>query len=181
MNKVTRILGWVLPAVLASGLASAQDKKSDKGEKASYKPKWGMAGCGLWSDIVIKDHGRWSQLGAWALRNMVFYDFQTSAMTSGTSDCVDGAGTVAQQEAEQRTFVAVNLEALQRQAAAGQGDHLFALSELLGCERHEAVAELSHQKFGVIFGQTEPDAVLESLKAEIRSQQASVGTCKRVG
>ena len=53
-----------------------------------YEEKWGMAGCGFWN-YAIDNKETGAQLGVWALRNFIFYDSATSAITSGTSNCVD--------------------------------------------------------------------------------------------
>lgn len=141
--------------------------------KAKYQGQWGMAGCGLGS-LVIKNHSKGPQIGAWFL-NMVGY--QTFAITSGTSNCVKD-GSMAAIENEQEVFVGVNLSDLQKEAARGQGEHLDVLAEIFGCDSKEGFAQLSQNRYEAIFTKENPSAVVESYKSEIKSGKVA---CTRAG
>ena len=89
---------------------------------------YGMAGCGLGS-IIIKNDG-FVQIFA-ATTNGTSVETLTFGITSGTSNCVQDG--VVQTDKEQEAFVEANFDALQRDIAAGGGEHLAAFGTLLGC------------------------------------------------
>lgn len=141
----------------------------------TYTAPWGMAGCDLWANVIKgKDQG--SQLGVYALRNLVL-NSQTSAISSGTSGCVEKAVDYANKE--QEVFIDVNLATLQAEAARGSGNHLDALAEVLGCEDKAGFNTLSKEKFDGIFSTQEPKSVLDNYKKEIKSS-AIAKSCVRV-
>ncbi|NRA68006.1 MAG: DUF3015 family protein [Pseudobacteriovorax sp.] len=169
----TTIIGLCLALVGTSAFAKKKKKKKRMAEK-TYEVSYGMAGCGLWSSVLKgKDQG--TQIGVWALRNFIL-NSQTTAITSGLSNCVEGGSMQA--SIEQEVFVSVNLSALTKEAARGEGDHLYALAEVLGCQNHLEFAKLSQEKYASIYGNIETKAILESYTNEI---QATPGMeCTRI-
>jgi hypothetical protein len=149
------VIGMAL-ALIVSGTASADNRP------------YGMSGCGLWT-YVIKGQSMGEELAKWALKNLVFYDFQTSGITTGTSNCVNDAKSHAQNE--QQVYVAVNMSELSKEAAQGGGQHVNALSQIFGCENHEGFAKLSQSHYSQIFETTDPEAVLNNYKNELRSNE----------
>lgn len=142
--------------------------------KKSYEKGYGMAGCGLWSSLVDgKDKG--SQLAVFALRTFVL-NSQTTAISSQLSNCVEGASEYA--EMEQEVFIEINLAELSKEASQGKGDHLAALSEVLGCQDQKEFARLSQEKFAKIYGASNSKAVLAGYASEIQSNDAL--TCSRL-
>jgi hypothetical protein len=125
-------------------------------EGGAYRPAYGMAGCGLGS-LVIKNQSKGPQIGAWFL-NVIGY--QTSAITSGTSNCKTKGG--AAHVDEQETFVSVNLPRLEQEAAQGQGELLASYAELLGCrgESASALMRLSQERFDFVFEKKDAGSVL---------------------
>jgi hypothetical protein len=120
----------VLPCLSIADAAYAQKERS-------YTPPYGMAGCGIGS-IIITENKNMPQLGAAWIEILagglpfVGISFQkTWAITTGTSNCEDRPGAVAQ---EQEVFAEANYAALSNEAAMGQGPTLDAWAELLGCE-----------------------------------------------
>lgn len=87
---------------------------------------YGMAGCGLGS-ILLGDKKGMMQIFA-ATSNGV--GGQTFAMSSGTSNCVDGSGKTA------KLFIQANKAALATDMARGEGETIISLATLLGC--HDA-------------------------------------------
>lgn len=150
--------------------------KKEKQEMAqSYEANYGMAGCGLGS-LIIKNKRKWPQLGA-AVLNAVGY--QTFAITSGSSNCVDKGKDYAQKEKE--VFVTINLPSLEKEAAQGQGQHLSAFAEILGCPSHEAFADFSQNNFKSIFNSQQPDTVLKNYIDEIKKDEQLQNKCIRLG
>ena len=154
-------------------LAETVVKKEQK--EVSYIEPWGMAGCGLWS-MVIKDHSKWAQLGVWALGFYFMNNFQTSAISSGTSNCVAQRTDIASRE--QEVFISINLASLTKEAAQGTGEHLSALAEVFGCP-HSEFAQLSQNRYGSIYKTYEPTAVLESYRREVQANANLAKTCVR--
>lgn len=166
------ITRWVMTATLIgmTGVASARQKHKD----GSYSEPWGMAGCDLWSQVITKKD-KDSQLGVWALRTFIL-NSQTSAITSGTSNCVKSRSETA--AVEQEVFIEVNLASLSKEAAQGEGEHIRALAEVFGCP-HSEFARLSQSRYAEIFATYTADAVLESYLREVNADQGLAKTCVR--
>jgi hypothetical protein len=173
----------IIFGLLGYGSVAFAKKKKKKAEKTEdsdsgeYEANWGMAGCDIWA-MIIKDKGRWPQLGVWVLRTYVL-NSQTSAITSGTSGCVEGGGSA--QINEQRVFFAVNLESLEEQAAAGTGTHLSALSEIFGCEDKSRFAEFSKTNYEKLFNSDVADEVLNNYRTNIKATGDLAEGCVRAG
>lgn len=135
-------------------------------ENASYsKGSYGMAGCGLGS-LIIKNDNIIQVLAA--TTNGSSYS-QTFGITTGTSNCKPSSKLAS---IEQKVFVEANYAQLSREAAQGEGEHLKALAELLGCD-HAEFAKFSKANRDEVFAQ--PETVIESVKAKFPGQ------CERVG
>jgi hypothetical protein len=91
---------------------------------------YGSAGCGLGS-MVIGNAPGFVQIFA-ATTNGIFAS-QTLGITSGTSNCRRVEAPIRRGEI-QKGFVAMNLDNLSRDAAAGGGEYLAAFGTVLGCE-----------------------------------------------
>lgn len=139
----------------------------------TYRPAYGMAGCGLGS-LIIKSPAQWPQVGAWAL-NAIGY--QTFAITSGTSNCKTKGGTAYVDE--QETFVSANLPRLEQEAAQGQGELLSSYAEVLGCrgDASEALRRLSQEQFDYVFEKKEAQSVLARTHELLKSNAVE---CVRV-
>lgn len=166
-------------AAPASAPASTPATAETTAPRKKYKTAYGMAGCGLGS-LVITDNSTWPQVGAWFL-NMTGY--QTSAITTGTSNCTDAPPEEAR-KAEQETFVQVNLPVLSKEAAQGSGETLTALAELFGCsegEGYSAFAQMSSSRYSAIFSGSQASAVVNNYRREIGSNPSLAGACGRAG
>ena len=134
-----------------------------------YVP-YGMAGCGLWSQIVdgsMKDTAgsQTNELIVVAARYFLL-NSQTTSITSGLMNCVEGRGNLSQ-AVEQEVFVSVNLPSLQQETAQGGGEHLNAFAEILGCKDKAKFAKFSKKNYRNIFNSKEPKAVLNGFKTQI--------------
>lgn len=178
-----RIVGYCVMLVTAAFLfnslapdADARKRRRKRKKPQRYEAPWGMAGCGLWSS-VIKDKGQGAQLGVWALRNFVL-NSQTSAITSGTSNCVHQRNRMAAKE--QEVYLTTNLASLSKEAAQGEGEHLWALSEVFGCPYQE-FARMSQDRYDVIFQKLDPEKVLDNYLDEVNSHKTLDRACRRTG
>ena len=140
-----------------------------------YVP-YGMAGCGLWSQII---NGAAPQNAGSQSNELIivvarlFLHSQTTSITSGLMNCVEGKGSISQ-AVEQEVFVSVNLPILQQETAQGGGEHLNALAEIFGCKNKAQFAKFSKKNYRNIFNSNEPKAVLNGFRTEMgRSGMAS--------
>ena len=147
--------------------AETTTEDTSKTDEKSYIGAYGMAGCGLGS-LVIKSDG-FLQVFAVTLNGT---GYQTVGMTVGTSNCT--AGTPAETAMEQKVFVETNLVSLTKESAQGQGQHLAAFAELLGCEQN-TFAEVSQAHFSDLYQDNNPENILQRYTTHLS------GTCKRVG
>jgi hypothetical protein len=142
-----------------SQVSSAQD----------YVP-YGMAGCGLWSQVIngsMKNNAgsQSNELIIVAARYIVL-NSQTTSITSGLMNCVEGRGHVSQ-AVEQEVFVSVNLPSLQQETAQGGGEHLNAFAEILGCKDKSKFAKFSKKNYRNIFNSKDPKTVLNGFRTQI--------------
>jgi hypothetical protein len=146
---------------------ASEEGASEAAEMKSYsRGAYGMAGCGLGS-MVIKDD---SIMQIFAVTTNGTSANQTFGITTGTSNCKPGSKKMA--SIEQKVFVEANFAELSREAAQGDGEHLRAFAELLGCD-HDEFLKFSKANREVIFAQ--PETVIEAVKSSYQGQCARVG------
>ncbi len=140
---------------------------------------YGMAGCGLGS-IVFGDSPGIVQVLA-GTTNGTFAS-QTFGITTGTSNCV--ADGVVRVDREQEAFVEANLDALQRDIAAGGGEYLAAFTMLLGCDEaiRPAVYNFSQGAYAMAFPNTDvtPVQALYVLKLQMSLDHDIKAQCSRI-
>lgn len=131
--------------------------------------EYGMAGCGL-GGMVFKDQPGMIQIVASTLNNLV--SPQTSAITSGTSGCVEGSGASAQ-----LNYIETNKTALMEDAARGSGETLSGLSTLLGCESSNVFGSEVKSNYKQIFSQDNSQEILNAIQTNpsIRKSCGSQG------
>ena len=95
----------------------------------SAKP-YGMAGCGIGALVFGNQPGK-IQIVAATLNNLI--SPQTSAITSGTSNCHEDG--ILKAEAEQQIYVEMNLDGIKAEMAMGKGEKLNSLAYLMGCSK----------------------------------------------
>jgi len=161
------VTGAGLAAVMMLGGATA------RAQGGAY----GMAGCGLGSLAFGKDNTKMMQILAGTTNNILFP--QTFAITSGTSNCVEGGVVTA--EREQTAFAEVNFQDLKRNMAMGGGEYLTSFSTLLGCEESAKPAffKMSQEKYSTLVptAETTPVAMLSSMKQQIKADPALAAQC----
>jgi hypothetical protein len=94
--------------------------------------KYGTAGCGVGSMIFGDQKGYIQLLASWT--NGAFS--QTSAITSGTSNCTEDG--VALVDRERELFAEANFQNLRQEVAQGRGENVGVLAGLYGCRGSEA-------------------------------------------
>lgn len=132
---------------------------------------YGMAGCGLGA-LALGDQPGKIQILAATLNNLV--SPQTSAITSGTSNCYEGS---SQQQAS--LFIAVNQEALKNDISRAGGETLSGLSQILQCADSDRLGATLQQNYGKIFNEANGSAeqVSRSIDESIRSDEKLVKSC----
>lgn len=146
----------VLVGLMAAGFAQAKN--------------YGMAGCGLGS-LVLGKSG--SQLFA-ATTNGTMGN-QTFGITTGTLNCTDDG--VAMNDREQELFTEANFEVLKQEIAMGQGENLYALASLMGCDETQSqVFTSSLQAHGSDIVSDTPQGLLFSIRAVEANQNICTST-----
>jgi len=160
--------------VLEAPAWANRGKKVVRSSSQSAGAPYGMAGCGLGS-LIIQTDDVLPQIFA-ATFNATGY--QTSGITSGTSNCVESRTKVA--EIEQNVYVTANLASLSRDAARGEGEVMDGLAEVLGCYEKEGqmrLKEASRAHYADLFATTDPQAVLNRYLALIEADPLLVKGC----
>ena len=183
-------LSLVLSSLPSEGLAQKPSNKAGQGSAASsaasttgstYRYNYGMAGCGLGSLIIRgknNHNSKGMQILAYTLNSA---GYQTSALTSGTSNCNNTPQGVARME--QEVFLSSNLNSIIKDAARGEGQHLAAFAEVLGCEEATSVTQLgslSQERFETIFASHNANQILDRYLVEVNSMPGLAGKCTRV-
>ena len=159
----------------AKGLMAADGKTQKNSDAPSGK--YGMAGCGLGALVVDRDEIL-PQVGAWFLNGI--YSNQTYAISSGTSNCVEGRSEVAAME--QEVYFAANLGSITKEAAQGSGEHIVAVAEVFGCMQDADKArlgELSRVHYSQIFAKKDPEFVLQNYLKVVSADPQLAKSCAR--
>ena len=83
------------------------------------------------------------------------------------------------QDISQEVFLKANFASLTREAAQGQGEHLSAFAEVLGCD-HGAFSRMSQEKYNEIYSTTESQEVLQNYVRQIKANPELSTRCTRV-
>ncbi len=124
MKNIFLILSSIV-FVTAGSFVQAQTKKA-AAAPAKFSRPYGMAGCGLGSQLFEKNSG---QVFA-ATTNGSSYT-NLFGITSGTSNCEDGPNTEVASRLDR--FIVANKVALNIDIARGQGETLASMTTLMGC------------------------------------------------
>jgi hypothetical protein len=130
--------------------------------------KYGAAGCGLGS-MVFGDEPGAIQILAATTNNIIIP--QTFAISTGTSNCTSPSKTANNDKLLE--FAAANLDSLAKEIAAGRGEALDTLAELMGIPVNER--QLIYAKFQVSFskifssGKVEAGSVIDTIITIVNS------------
>jgi hypothetical protein len=145
---------------------------------AVWAATYGMAGCGLGALVFENKNDQVSQVLA-ATTNGTFGS-QTFGITSGTSECT--ADGVIRSERAQEAFAEVNFENLAQDMAKGQGEHLAAFVQLLGCSEANVgdFGRLTQQHYQQIFSRDplRPIDLVEAVKQSIANDPILSRACQ---
>jgi hypothetical protein len=107
---------------------------------------------------------------------------QSSSVALGISNCSDVPSDSDAMLKEQQTYVAVNFEALTKEAAQGTGEHLNAFADILGCGQgahFERFAKISQTSHGEIFSDADPEQVTFRWIKHSRADQDVAGCLRQ--
>lgn len=137
---------------------------------------YGEAGCGLGS-ILFGNQAGAVQIFA-ATTNGTSYN-QAFGISSGTSNC--DAKSIVLAEQQQEEFVANNFSGLAKEMASGEGEHLAALSGMMGCpvDRQGQFNAVAQRNFETIFASdaTSPSEMLGAVKGVVAGEPELSAAC----
>jgi hypothetical protein len=150
MKKICMVV--LVLALFSFGIAGA----------AFAADKYGPAGCGLGSMIFGDKEGGVQVIAA--TTNGTFYS-QLFGITSGTSNCDKQPKSFSNRQVEE--FVVANMDSLSKNIAAGRGEALETLAELMGisAEQRPGVYAKLQSNFSSIFTSEKVEAaeVIDSI------------------
>lgn len=166
-TKLTAVFAGTL-CLLTSGAVFAAEAKAS----APY----GMAGCGF-ATLFIKDNGAGPQIGASLINGIFSGVTNSSAILSGSLNCVENRSKVAMNEKEY--FITANLASLSKEAAQGSGEHISALAHEFGCPQNE-FAKMSQTHYKEIYSVNEPSSVLNKYLEAVNADENLAKSCLKV-
>lgn len=130
------------------------------------------AGCGLGTHVVFKNPNSWVEHVLAATTNGTSGN-QTFGMTSGTLGCESAGGPLS---ARVDSFLDSNLDQLAMDSAAGEGESLEALAQLIGIEATDSALFKTSVKanFDDLFASTDSssadvyDALVDMMSHDVR-------------
>ncbi len=108
---------------------------------SAHAAGYGVAGCGLGSLVFKNERGPVQILAA--TTNGTFGS-QTFGITTGTSNCNDGANLI-------KAYIETNHEAIKTAAARGQGEALVGLAKVYNCQNADALSNALRTNFETVF------------------------------
>lgn len=136
----------------------------------------GDAGCGLGA-IILK--GKPGAVQLFAATTNATSGSQTFGITTGTSHCSESALVAVH---NQKTFIAMNKDALKAEIAKGQGEKLAAMAFLFGCESPQQArfnTALRSQYAGIF--QEESDASVHyEVKEALKQDAVLAASCSKI-
>jgi len=155
MKTIMTLVSFLMITSLA-GVASAQH--------LSKAGNYGMAGCGLGSLVFQKQPGKIQILAA-TTNNIVFP--QTSAITTGSSNCIDDERGYA------ANYIKVNHEALKTDIARGEGETLIGLAVVLKCQNSSSMNKTLQQNYKQIFSSDKAEATVQEIESVIKTNKVN--------
>lgn len=137
---------------------------------ASAAQPYGMAGCGIGA-LVFGDQPGKVQIAAGILNNLI--SPQTSAITSGTSNCYEAGGNAAAD-----LYIEANKIALQEDVARGQGETLAGLLTIWNCNNAGQVGSVLQQNYNQIFASPASVEIKGSMKNTIKNDKGAASSCQ---
>ncbi len=139
--------------------------------KMAVAAPYGMAGCGIGALIFADQPGK-VQIASGILNNII--SPQTSAITSGTSNCYEDSSTTASER-----YIEMNKESLQKDVARGEGETLAGLLTIWKCDDTASVSSVLQQNYGTIFAApNSPQEIKGTLQNTIKSNSTLANACQ---
>jgi hypothetical protein len=133
--------------------------------------QYGMAGCGIGA-LVFGDKPGSVQIAAGLLNNLI--SPQTSAITSGTSNCYEDGGRAAAD-----MYIETNKVSLQEDVARGQGETLSGLLTLWKCDNTAQISSSLQQNYNQIFASpTSSNEIKGTMQNTIKSNKDLATSCQ---
>jgi hypothetical protein len=158
-----------LAVLIVGSLAVASTVQTARAEN------YGMAGCGLGA-MAFKDQPGKIQILAATVNNII--SPQTSAITSGTSNCYE-----EDSHAQASLFIMVNDVALRKDISRGNGETLASLSQILKCSDASKLGAQLQKNYQSIYptNQVPAEEVTKSIDATIRQDSDLKKSCAIYG
>lgn len=138
---------------------------------ANAAGQYGMAGCGIGA-LVFGDQPGKVQIVAGVLNNLI--SPQTSAITSGTSNCYESGGRAASD-----MYIETNKVALQEDVARGEGETLAGLLTIWSCDNASQIGSTLQKNYGNIFvAPMTSTAIKGSMQNTIKNNEAVAASCQ---
>lgn len=136
----------------------------------AWAARYGMAGCGIGS-LIFKDEPGKIQILAGTTNGIAGH--QTSAISSGTSNCKDSPNEVAQ------VFIEENKMELLTDMSRGQGETLSSLAKILSCGDVTLLGKALQTNFDAIYPNKEVsgEKVQQGIFQVIAKDSALQNTC----
>jgi hypothetical protein len=132
---------------------------------------YGMAGCGVGA-LVFGDQPGKIQIVAGLLNNLI--SPQTSAITSGTSNCYEDSGRAASD-----MYIETNKVALQEDIARGQGETLAGLLTIWKCDNTSQIGSSLQQNYNQIFAAPGSSSEIKgSMQNTIKTNKNLAAACQ---
>jgi hypothetical protein len=136
----------------------------------------GDAGCGLGS-LVMQKNSKVSQILAMTTNGT--FSSQLFGITSGTSNCSSNA--IVKNKSEAIRYAEANFENLKIDMARGQGESIFSVGSLLGCQGQSLVefSRMTQKNFSEIVPENAaPAQVIDALDQKIKNDQNLFSGCQ---
>ena len=139
---------------------------------------YGRAGCGAGATSSGSSGLGIGQTSV-ATSNAYIPGSQFWGIVSGTSNC-DAGTDVSEYKQRKEKFVAVNYSVLQTEMAAGKGENLNALSQLMGCSNSTIFGNMTKENYNYFFSDSKssPKDFIKRLNIKIQNNTKLSATCK---
>ena len=134
-------------------------------------------GCGLGSQAFGSKPGKVKRAMASTTDQTMSQSFSIS---SGTTGC--GKGSVQRAESRQRAFIARNYDDVKSDISSGGGEHLYSLSNLMGCPESSIgeFAVSTQDRYEYIYKDHKPAWILYRIKKSIKRSPELRRRCRKV-
>jgi hypothetical protein len=134
---------------------------------SAHAASYGVAGCGLGSLVFKNEKGPVQILAA--TTNGTFGS-QTFGITTGTSNCNDGANLI-------KAYIETNHDAIKTAAARGQGEVLVGLANVYHCNNAEALSSALRTNYKNVFNSDSAVKTQSGIESVIRMTPELNATC----